>query len=288
MAILATIGVIDTASITFNKWGWIGTLSCPGETFECDKVLNSAWGTIFENDIFSIPLSFIGLLSYLIILIMVIIPLFNIFKENNGYLIKNNWQIIFTLSCGMSVFSLVLIWLMIFKINAFCLFCILSAFLSILLLILSVVGGTWEDYRELLLKGFLLSFSILIISLIWSNAVDPKRSVQSFANNQEEGIPPRVKSSSDLEKIALAKHLRKKGAIMFSAYWCPHCHDQKEMFGKEAVQELKIIECAKNGKNNRSDLCELKAIEGYPSWEINGEIISGVQSLKDLSELSNY
>ena len=27
MAILATIGVIDTGSITFNRWGWLATLS---------------------------------------------------------------------------------------------------------------------------------------------------------------------------------------------------------------------------------------------------------------------
>ena len=26
----ATIGIIDSGSITFNKWGWIGNLTCPG------------------------------------------------------------------------------------------------------------------------------------------------------------------------------------------------------------------------------------------------------------------
>ena len=36
MAILATIGVIDTGSITFNRWGWLTTLSCPGGAEGCD------------------------------------------------------------------------------------------------------------------------------------------------------------------------------------------------------------------------------------------------------------
>jgi len=30
IAILSTVGVIDTGSITLNKWGWIGNLNCPG------------------------------------------------------------------------------------------------------------------------------------------------------------------------------------------------------------------------------------------------------------------
>ncbi|MED5468845.1 MAG: thioredoxin, partial [Cyanobacteriota bacterium] len=44
MAVLATVGLIDTGSITLNRWGWIGSLTCPGGNEGCDKVLNSAWG----------------------------------------------------------------------------------------------------------------------------------------------------------------------------------------------------------------------------------------------------
>ncbi len=75
---------------------------------------------------------------------------------------------------------------------------------------------------------------------------------------------------------------------MYSAYWCPHCHEQKELFGKEAVKELKIIECAADGQNNQRSLCEIKGIDGYPSWEINGNFEYGIQSLDELADLSNY
>ena len=74
IGVLATIGVIDTGSITIQKWGWISSLSCPGGAVACDKVLNSAWGTIIENNSFSIPLSLIGFLGYLSILFLAIVP----------------------------------------------------------------------------------------------------------------------------------------------------------------------------------------------------------------------
>ena len=101
-------------------------------------------------------------------------------------------------------------------------------------------------------------------------------------------MPPAVITISSPEKIKLAEHLTKEGAVMYNAYWCPHCHDQKEMFGKEASEKLNLVESASDGFNNKRDLCEAKGITGFPSWEINGSINSGVKSLKELAELSNY
>ncbi len=75
---------------------------------------------------------------------------------------------------------------------------------------------------------------------------------------------------------------------MYSAYWCPHCHDQKELFGHEASSKLKIVECAADGANNNRPLCEMKGIEGFPTWEINGKLDSGVKSLEELAELSAF
>ena len=75
---------------------------------------------------------------------------------------------------------------------------------------------------------------------------------------------------------------------MYSAYWCPHCNDQKQLFGKKAVEELKIVECAKDGKNNQYKLCQEKGIEGFPSWEINNQIYSGTMSLNELAKMTNY
>ena len=60
------------------------------------------------------------------------------------------------------------------------------------------------------------------------------------------------------------------------------------MFGKEAASELKIIECASDGKNSQSSLCEKKGITGFPTWEINNKLDSGVKSLEELAILSGF
>jgi len=130
-----------------------------------------------------------------------------------------------------------------------------------------------------------VSVAVLLAGLIWSSSVDP--STKQISNNVQ-GMPPAVIAISTPEKIKLAEHLTKEGAVMYNAYWCPHCHDQKEMFGKEAAQKLNLVECAEDGFNNKRELCEAKGITGFPTWEINGSIDSGVKSLKELAELSNY
>jgi len=285
IAILSTVGIIDTGSITLNKWGWIGNLNCPGGIDGCDKVLNSPWGTLFQTSNFSVPLSLIGLISYLLILLMAIFPLIPIFKSQKNNISELTWWGLFYLSTSTFIFSIILISIMIFKIKAFCFFCILSCLISLSLLLINLFGGNWEDYGKLFFRGFLMSVAVLLAGLIWSSSVDP--SSKEISNNIQ-GMPPAVIAISSTEKIKLAEHLTKEGAVMYNAYWCPHCHDQKEMFGKEATEKLNLVECAKDGYNNKRDLCEAKGITGFPSWEINGSIDSGVKTLKELAELSNY
>ena len=97
-----------------------------------------------------------------------------------------------------------------------------------------------------------------------------------------------VTSESSKESIKLAKYLKNYGVVKYSAYWCPNCLNQGELFGKEAYMELNVVECAKDGKNSQTQLCIDKKIEGFPSWEINGKLILGVLTLKELSELTGY
>ena len=285
IAILSTVGVIDTASITLNKWGLIGNLNCLGGLGGCDKVLNSPWGTFIKTDKFSIPLSLMGLVSYLFILALVVLPLLPILKKQKNSISKLSWWGSFYISISNFIFSLVLISVMIFKIEAFCFFCVLSGILSLSILLLNIFGGGWEDYGKVFFRGFLMSIGILLAGLIWSSSVDP--TINEVSKNTQ-GTPPLVIAVSTPEKIKLAEHLTSQGAVMYNAYWCPHCHDQKEMFGKEAAKKLNLVECAKDGFNNQRELCEAKGIEGFPSWEINGSISSGVKSLKELADLSNY
>ena len=285
IGILSTIGVIDTCSITIHRWGWISSLSCPGGSQGCDKVLNSPWGTIVETSNMIIPLSFIGFLSYLIILILAIIPLFPWLSGKKIDLSRTTWWWLFVISNGMTIFSFLLMGIMITKIEAICFFCILSAFISSLILIITIIGGNWEDRRQLFFRGVLISIIVLLGGLIWSSSVDPSKQEAVILN---ENIAPIVENVSSYSSISLAKHLRDQNIILYNAYWCPHCHEQKEMFGKEAAQSLILVECASDGKDNKAELCKSKGISGYPSWEINGEIYPGTQTLEELAELSKY
>ncbi len=282
---LATVGVIDTGSITLSRIGWIGSISCPGGTNSCNQVLNSAWGSINFPGTITLPLSALGLLSYLIILGMAIFPFLPIVSENKPDISRKTWWGIFAISCAMSVFSLLLMGLMVFKIKAFCFFCVLSACISLATFILTIIGGGWDDPGQLFFRGLLLSLSILLIGLTWSSFVDPAR-IENISS--ELKAPPIVRAKSTPEKIALAEYLTNKGVVMYSAYWCPHCHDQKELFGKEATSKLKVIECAEDGLNSQRDLCQRKGIEAFPSWEIKGNIDAGVKTLDELKSLVKY
>jgi uncharacterized membrane protein/glutaredoxin len=281
MAVLATVGLIDTGSITLKRWGLLGNLTCPIGADGCDKVLNSAWGTVFAG----IPLSFVGVLAYGAVLLMALLPLLPGLQENKSDLSRRTWWGLFTVSLAMAVFSGVLLGVMLLKIQAFCFFCVLSAGLSLALLILSIVGGGWEDLGQLLFRGVLLALAVLLGGLIWASVVDPNRP-EAVASGT--GVAPVVTTESTPASIALAEHLTSSGAVMYSAYWCPHCHEQKELFGKQASDQLKVVECAPDGENNQADLCRSKGLEGFPSWEINGSIDSGVKGLDTLAELSGY
>ena len=98
----------------------------------------------------------------------------------------------------------------------------------------------------------------------------------------------KVTSESTKETIKFAKYLKDSGVIKYSAYWCPNCLNQSELFGKQAYNELNVVECANDGKNSQTQLCIDKKIKGFPSWEINGKIILGVLTLEELSTLTGY
>ncbi len=285
IAILSTIGLVDTGSITLKNWGLFTSLSCPGIQNGCETVLNSPWGTLFKNNQVNIPLSLAGFITYLSILVITIILSLNLISTKEK-LYKFFWWLIFLISCASSTFSFLLINIMFLKIQAYCFFCILSAILSFSIFIFSMIGAKFESREPMIFRGFIVATSVLLGGLIWSTNIDPSNA--SNIISPTENISPIITTSSSPEKIKFAKFLRENNIVMYSAYWCPHCHDQKQLFGKEAVKELKVVECAKDGKDNEYELCQKKEISGFPSWEINGEIISGTRELNELAIKTGY
>jgi uncharacterized membrane protein len=276
MAVLATIGAIDTGAITLKRWGLVGPLLCPGGGGDCDKVLNSPWGSLFGQ-----PLSLFGFLCYFSALVLALLPLLLRGEARRDLLARSRW-LLFLLTAAMAVFSLVLMVVMVVKIKAVCAFCILSALLSLGLFVLSLFNGDWEDRGQLLFRGVLTALLVAITGIGWATAMD--RPVAETG----PGLPPPVTTVSSPASIALADHLSAAGAVLYTAYWCPHCSEQKQLFGKEAASRLKVVECAPDGRNNQAELCRAKKLQGFPSWEINGSIESGVKPLSVLAERSGY
>jgi hypothetical protein len=82
---------------------------------------------------------------------------------------------------------------------------------------------------------------------------------------------------------SFAKCLGSKQAKMYGLYWCPHCLDQKEMFGK-AFQYVPYVECAIKGSREMTPECKAAGAKNFPTWQLPGEPLhEGVLSLEELS-----
>jgi uncharacterized membrane protein len=282
MAAIAAIGVVETAYLTVAKFT-TGSVICP--TSGCDKVLNSPYATAFGV----VPLSLLGCLAYLTIVILALAPKAvnpDTNKALHSQLEHWTWQGLFIITSAMVILSSYLMYLMAFEIQELCIYCVSSAVFSLSLFVLVLVGREWEDIGQLLFTGILVVMVSSIGALGLYNSVNAPPSTVSTP-----GIaPPAITTTSGPAEMALARHLRKIGAKEYGAYWCPHCHDQKMLFGKEATKFVDYVECDPKGQNSRAELCQAAAanIKGFPTWEINGQFYSGTKSLEQLAEFSGY
>ena len=58
---------------------------------------------------------------------------------------------------------------------------------------------------------------------------------------------PAVNTESTDRGQQLAKRLKDAGAKMYGAFWCSHCHEQKEAFGAQAMKDFPYVECYPDG-----------------------------------------
>jgi hypothetical protein len=83
---------------------------------------------------------------------------------------------------------------------------------------------------------------------------------------------------------AFAKCLASKNAKMYGLYWCPHCAEQKEKFGK-SFQYVPYVECAVQGSKELAPECKAAGAKLFPSWQFaNNSPKEGVLSLQELSD----
>ncbi len=81
-----------------------------------------------------------------------------------------------------------------------------------------------------------------------------------------------------------AKCLESKQAKMYGLYWCPHCAEQKAMFGK-AFRYVPYVECAIKGSHELAPECAAAGVKLFPAWQFGtNKPVPAVFPLEELSE----
>jgi uncharacterized membrane protein/glutaredoxin len=250
---LAAAGFAIAAYLTWLKWAG-GTAAFCLSGSGCDIVQASRYGTLL-----GVPTALWGMLLYVVLGVLAAL----------GHT-PRRWTWAFYLAAGAAGFSIYLTAVSVLVVRATCAYCLASTALALaVLLALLWRRGTLPGRRRLasVVPGALAAAVLVPLGAAFIYAM-PAGGGSGF-----EG--------------ALARHLREKGAVMYGAYWCPHCTEQKALFG-DAAKDLPYVECAKDGINARPDLCEQAGVKSFPTWIMGTERREGTQSLQALADFSKF
>ncbi len=295
---IAILGAINTAYLLATRLLGSQT-ACP--TDGCEKVLSSAYATVFGQ-----PLALFGLIAYVVMAIFALGPLAISPSKNKQLrtdLENKSWLLLFLGATSMMLFSAYLMYIMVTKFvvpigpEAVCIYCIASAIFATAMFLLTILGRAWDDIGQLFFSGIIVGLITIITTLaIYSPIGKPVADAYNIESGTGEVVFS-VKKESGESEIELAKHLKSVGAKMYGAYWCPHCYDQKKLFGVEALGEMPYVECSPDGKKAEPQACQdlFAKIEqetgekaGFPTWDVKGKYLFGSQSLEELAQASGY
>ncbi len=210
----------------------------------CDIVQSSRYSTLFK-----MPLAAWGFLAYAALGIAT-------WQRSR----VGTWFI----ACVGAVVSVYLTGLALVALDATCPWCLasLALWLAAAVLAWRVVHGLPVTSRAL--SPGLAAVVALVLHLHYAGVFDP-------AAGPEDPFARTV-----------AEALTTAGAKFYGASWCPHCQDQKKLFGT-AARYLPYVECAPNGAQSpQATECVAEQIKGYPTWIINGNRYSRMLSVKQL------
>lgn len=256
--ILSVLGMAMSAYLTYSAWQGQAVAGCTVGS-ACDVVLNSRWATLF-----GMPTSFWGFLTYALLAAI---------AWNKR--VAAQWRFAWVVSLFGLLYSLYLTSVSFFELQAACPYCLTSLGLMALIFITvtfqrpaDLSGFSWGSWLAKSVGGALLV--VVALHLYYA------------------GYWGKARGPEDPWIRGLAEHLTKIDAKFYGASWCPHCADQKEMFGSSG-NRLPYVECSPGGrKAPQAPICKDKNIQSYPTWIINGERYTGMQSLDSLAQYSKY
>lgn len=255
---LALVGVALSAYLTFSAWHGEQVAFC-AVGGGCDVVLGSRWSTLF-----GMPTSLWGFLAYAALATVAWNPRAD-----------SQWKFAWVISLFGLLYSVYLTSVSLFVLQATCPYCLTSLTLMTVIFITVTLQRpanlprfTWGPWlAKTVGTGIIMVLAVhLYYAGFWGNAPQPE--------------DPWIRG--------LAEHLTDTGARFYGSYYCPHCAEQKEMFGG-SVKRLPYVECSPGGPSApQAAECTAKNIQGYPTWIINGQRYVGTQSLEALAEASKY
>jgi uncharacterized membrane protein len=255
---LALVGMAVSAYLTFSALQGEQVAFC-AVGGGCDVVLSSRWSTLF-----GIPTSLWGFLMYA--------ALATVAWNKHA---DNQWKFAWVISLFGLLYSVYLTSVSLIVLQATCPYCLTSLTLMTVIFITVTLQRpanlprfTWGPWlAKTVGSGVVIVLALhLYYAGFWGNAPQPE--------------DPWIRG--------LAEHLTDTGAKFYGSYYCPHCAEQKEMFGG-SVKRLPYVECSPGGPSApQAAECSAKNIQGYPTWIINGERYVGTQSLEALAEASKY
>jgi len=254
--VLSLVGVIVSGYLGWTKLTGTPAVFCVSAG-GCDIVQSS-----YHAVALGIPTAFWGTALYLVIAGLAL----------RGFT-PGRWLAALVASTAGVAFSAYLTAVSLFQLRAACPYCLASA--VIMLAILADVLWRWRRIRGareglgpsrvLTWIGGTAEVTVLAAVAVFANAPDPASPYQA----------------------GLARHLAATRAVMYGAYWCPHCQEQKKLFDS-AASALPYVECAPEGPNPHPDLCERAQVKSFPTWVIDGQRLVGVQSLDALARASGF
>ncbi|MGK7928273.1 MAG: vitamin K epoxide reductase family protein [Spirulina sp.] len=287
---IALLGVALTSYLTLIKLTGNSALCLAGGD-GCNIALSSSYATVF-----GLPLSLYGVFAYLSMAVCALVPAIAGLEKKSQRDRLDNWTWNFLLigATGMTAASSYLVYLLAFELHAFCPYCLASATFSFSLFLLTLFGRPWEDWGQVFFTGTIVAIVTVVGTLgVYAHEtppvpIDGRIPIPALKTAPKPGIGWEIATTSTPSEIALAQHLSQIGVKMYGAYWCPHCSEQKFLLGKQAFAAIDYIECDRQAKNSQTALCQATGISSFPTWQIDGKLYEGIQSLEKLAQLSGY
>ena len=293
-AVLGLVGIILTAFLTYSSYTGeaglcLSAVAGVEGAGDCNNVLATSWGSFL-----GIPTSIFGIIAYTAVVVLAGLIISNRYSTKFQQYNRLFQYALLVVTAAMALFSIYLTIGQLFVFSAgFCSVCLGSAILAILLLINTIVITQIE--RLNIRNVSILATATVAITVLFSYVLFPTPSVQDgrivVPGVIGQATAPKgwdITTTSGDAELELVQHLASVNAVMYGAWWCPHCHTQKQLFGEEAFEDVIYIECEQGGLDPQPALCQSAGVAGYPTWVVNGVRYPGAQLLDNLALASGF